>query len=147
MGERLRGIADTTAIEPSIAVLLRESPPNISKGRLCVSASRLKTLSLDKSPGDMRQVCFLTATRERRRTTAPATFCVLHLHQPVGGGEHRTTVNVTELRHASGESHEDLAGIECDWDDRSLTHHSTLEASSRELDTHQPIEHPSGTLA
>jgi len=56
-------------------------------------------------------------------------------------------VNVTELRHAGGESEEDLTGIECDWDDWCLIHHSTLEAAARELDTHQPIEHPSGALA
>jgi hypothetical protein len=78
----------------------------------------------------MRLVCFLTRTRERSRKTAPASICVLRLNQPITGGEHRRAINVTELGHPGGESHEDLPGIEGDRDDRCLIHHSTLEPAA-----------------
>jgi hypothetical protein len=80
MSQWVSRIIEATAIEPPIAALVRESPSDGSKGRLRVSTPGLATFCLNKSPGDVRVVCFLAAARERRRITAPATICVLRLY-------------------------------------------------------------------
>jgi hypothetical protein len=141
MGQRPRRILEATGIEPPIGTLVLERPSHVSKRRLGISASLLETFCLDKSPGYVLLVCFVAAARERAGEAAPATIRVLRLHQPVAGGDHRATVNIAELGYAGGETHEHLAGIECDWDDRCLIDHSTLETAARELDAHQPIQH------